>query len=823
MLRKNQQHAQDRNDKKGIITKARIVKYAKRTLLLSVLSFILCWWVTPCFTPVTSLVRATPLSSTIILDRNGETLHHLTRKDHTRHRHITYEQLPETLIKATLAAEDKRYFSHSGIDILATSRSLKDAIKHRKFISGASTITQQTIKLIYPKTKRTLSTKIIEAFRARSLEITHTKETILETYFNHLEYGNRTQGPIQAAAHYFNKPLDQLSLAEYALLAGIPQAPTRHNPRNNPESALKRRNWVLDRMAIVYQIPTEDIDRAKREPIQLAPPAPHDNTPQIAELLSEESTPSIQTTISKNLQTAITSITQRELQKIQHHNVNNAAVVVIHNPTGEILTLLGSPNFDTSIGGKYNGALIPRSPGSALKPFTYLLSFQHRGFTPATIIPDIPTSYPGSRGAEKVVNYDRKYHGPVTISHALGNSLNIPAVRVLNLSGGSEKLLTLLEKFGITTLENTASIYGLSLSIGGGEVTLLEITNAYATLARNGIHLPITLKKQSTQHQSNNDTLSLPQTNHTRNNDTLSLPQTNHTRNNDTLSLPQTAHTRNNNTPSLNSPSTHTSSRTVADPHQCYLIAQILSNNSARSDSFGTHSHLRLPFPCAVKTGTSTDYKDNFCVGYTKDFTVGVWVGNINHTSMKGISGVTGAGPIFQQIMLALHKTQTPTWFEKPAAIHTYNIDPHTGKELSPSHPRYPLAEKLSLLHPPTKASESDYDSQMKPYLDQRFDPWLETATDKFAKKRHIKNTAPLEHFHILSPADNATYLLDPDIPNNGKHLTLTTNTPNAHWTSQTLTIHQNTVTLTPGKHTLTAQNPTTQQTKTVTITVKEL
>ena len=743
--------------------KRRLLRYLKWSSLLCCLAFVLCWWVIPYFTPIPDLAKTSPEESTIILDRDGLPLHHATREDYLRHRNISFEELPETLIQATLAAEDKRFWNHKGVDLLATSRSVKDALTNGKFVSGASTISQQTIKLISPKSKRTISTKITEAFRARRLEMTHDKNTILETYFNHIEYGNRTQGPVHAAAYYFDKPLDQLSLAEYALLAGIPQAPTRHNPRSNPEGALKRRNWVLERMAIVYQIPADEISRAQHEPLSLASPEPPNISPQIAELFADEKAASIQTTLSKKLQSEVKKIAQRELQKIEHNNVNNAAVVIIDNATGEILSLLGSPNFDSSLGGQYNAALIPRSPGSALKPFTYLLSFQHRGLNPATIIPDIPTYYAGSRGAEEIVNYDRKHHGPVTISHALGNSLNIPAVRVLNQSGGPQKLLKLLQRFGITTLGDDSTPYGLSLAIGGGEVTLLEITNAYACLARGGIYLPTTLRK------------------------------------------------------------TIQASKQIANPEQCFLIADILSNNSARSATFGTESQLRLPFRCAVKTGTSTDYKDNFCAGFTKDYTVGVWVGNVDNTPMKGISGVTGAGPIFHETMLALHKDKQATWLEKPESIHAYHIDPHTGKQLDTNHPRYPLNEKLTLLFQPPPATTDDYDTAMRPYLDQRFDKWIETKQQLFAKKITTINHSPIEHFRVLSPANNATYLLDPDLPNNGDTLTLKANSPEVQWKCDTLSISENKVTLTTGKHTITAENPYTKQTHEVTITVEQL
>ncbi len=752
--------------KKSTGRKMMLRKFIKRLLkwsvLTSLVTFSIGWWIVPLFFDIPDEATASPEESQIILDRDGTPLHHATREDFVRHRHIPLADIPEPLVQATLAAEDKRFWDHGGIDFLATSRSIKDAIDNGHFVSGASTVSQQVIKLRSPKAPRTIRTKIREAFQARHLEMTQDKSSILESYFNHLEYGNRNQGPVLAASHYFKKPLDQLSLAECALLAGLPQAPTRHNPRNNPEGAIARRNWILDRMAEVYELPADQITRAKNEPLNLAPATQQYATPEIAELFQGRSDTTIQTTISKPLQDEVKAIVQRELQKLSAQNVNNAAVVIIDNATGEIITLLGSPNFESTLGGQFNAALIPRSPGSALKPFTYLLGFQHRGLHPATIIPDIPTFYAGERGPEEIVNYDRKHHGPVTISHALGNSLNIPAVRVLNQAGGPAKLLTLLKQFGFTSLGDNASTYGLSLSIGGGEVTLLEITNAFATLARLGQFKPSTLQQKDTAKQR------------------------------------------------------------VANATQCQLIAEILTNNNARSHTFGTQSQLRFPFKCAVKTGTSTDYKDNFCMGFTAQYTVGVWVGNIDNTPMQGISGVTGAGPIFHQTMLLLHKNQAAQWFPTPQELSTHAVDPHTGKILKPGHPRYPIAEKMTLLKPPEEASSHDYDSNQRPYLDQRYSKWVDSHKQVFAKASSSHLDSPLETLRILSPAAEATYLLNPDLPNSGNKLTLLANHTAIEWSSDTISISGNKATLILGRHTITARHKQTGETKDVNIRVEQ-
>lgn len=721
--------------------------------------------------PIPEKIKSGPGTSVVLLDRNGEHLGDWVRPDYYRHRAASLDDIPEDLILATLAAEDKRFHDHGGVDFRATARAIRDSWEKGRFVSGASTITQQTVKLSSEKTSRTLPTKIRECLTARHVEMRYSKDEILTAYFNHLDYGNLSQGPLRAARHYFGKPLDQLSLAECALLAGLPQAPSRLNPRRNLAGSKKRRDWILDRMAIVWNLDPDRIARAKSEPVRLSQKHPTSVAPHLVQLMrhtqDHDTTSNIKTTIDASLQRDITSIVRKQIKTLSGKHIQHAAVVVIHNPTGQVLALVGSPDFHQSNSGQIDATRTPRSPGSALKPFTYLLAFERGGMTPASIIEDIPTQFADTRGEKQFVNYDRHHKGPVTIHNALANSLNVPAIRTLNTVGGAHSLLPFLKSFGITTLTEKPIYYGLGLTLGSGDITLLELTNAYATLGRMGTYKPIDFLHKET------------------------------------------------------SPNKH-----IASYRSVWMLAQTMSDNAARSSAFGTHSPLRLPFPCAVKTGTSTDFRDNWCLGFTAEFTVGVWAGNLDNTPMRGISGVTGAGPIFHETMLRLHQDHQPTWFNKPPDMILCHIDPHTGKR----HPKS-SSKTLSLTLPtsriPLPAKASDYDKKGRVLLDERYTQWFAEEADKARFAITKPNSTPHTQqakLNILSPSREAEYLLDPDLPESGRMLKLNTDFPGKFtWESPTLTILNNTTAiLKPGKHTITLKTPSGRQTSR-TFSVKEL
>ena len=708
----------------------------------------------PLLAPLPEALQEPPAPHAVLWDRNGQELTHFPRDDYFRHHPAALDEIPEHLVKATLAAEDKRFFEHPGIDYAATLRALRDNSKHNRITSGASTITQQLIKISTPAAERNWQKKVSEVLAARRLESQWSKEEILTAYLNRLDYGSHQQGCSAAARHFFGKPLADLSLAESALLAGLPQAPSRLNPHRNLQDALIRRNWILHRLQFEFHYDDNVISRAKAEPIRLADRSISNPIPHLARDYDEATRLSIDAGLQRETHTILTD----ELARLREQNVQHGALVVLHNPTGEILAFHGSSDFASPNGGQINGALAPRSAGSTLKPFTYLLAFQNQSLFPGSIIADIPTDYQTEEGLDAPKNFDRRHHGPVSIRHALANSLNVSAMRMLNQVGGPEPLHRLLTELDLTTLHRQPTEYGLGLTIGNAEVNLLELTNAYATLARLGEHLPTTF-------------------------------------------LPDQE-------PTSSYPFTSDAS---------YLITDILADNSARSAAFGIHSSLRLPFPCAVKTGTSSDFRDNWCLGFTGEFTVGVWVGNFDNSPMAGISGVSGAGPIFHRTMLALHEEQHPTFPKQPATLARISIDERTGHRFLISHSQNTPFQRRELCfknHLPLPISPTDFTKENKALLSLEYAEWFMSEDNT---KRHAFALAdskpPLqESLQILTPLPNATYYLDPELPGNFPELNLKANLTDGHWLSDTLNIQNGVAQLTPGEHTITLVNPDTGQ-----------
>ena len=688
--------------------------------------------------------------------------------DSTRANPVTFEEFPADLIACTLAAEDKRFFQHGGIDGWATLRAFRDGIVRGRVVSGASTLTQQLIKISMPPAKRSMRTKIYEALAARHLELKWRKQQILTAYLNRLDYGNLRIGSAEAARFYFQKPLADLSLAECALLAGLPQAPSRLNPIRYPQRAMVRRSTVLNRLESNQAVELTRIRAAIAEPLSLRPMAEASPAPWLPTKAAAMSS-RLPTTLDLPLQKDLELIVREETAKLKHANLRHAAVVVIHNPTGEILGLVSSADWNDQHGGQINGALTPRSPGSTLKPFTYILAMERNHRFPFSILADIPSPFKTPQGLDLPENYDHCYRGPVTLRSALACSLNLPALREVNALGGPSPLHELLENLGITTLQSDPSFYGLGLTLGNAPVRLLELTNAYATLARQGQHFPpkLFLGKSVEPHH-------------------------------------------------------------VFDARSAYWIADILADPIARAPSFQPGGPLDLPFKCAVKTGTSSDFHDNWCVGFTPKFTIGVWAGNFEQIPMKELSGIAGAGPIFHRAMLRLHRDTPPTWFERPAELVEIRIDPRTGKRVAASDPvgAYDLAPANDL---PPLAATTDYDTSGKALLDPLFAEWFASS---YNLRRSVLamdlSQATSVPFQIISPAADTTFLLDPEIPSGSSKLRPVTSIPGAaRWSSETLRIEPSSpepiIHLTPGIHRLTATHPESGVTRTITLHVKSI
>ncbi len=747
-----------------------------RWSLAAAVGIALLWFALPFCVPLPGRLMENPQASPLFLDRHGEVISRLTLPDSSRAAPISIDQIPPDLIACTLAAEDKRFYDHGGIDLLATIRAARDFVLQRRIVSGASTITQQLIKISSPPGKRGLRRKCYEALAARQLQMRWTKPRILAAYLNRLEYGNLRTGTAEAARFYFQKPLADLSLAESALLAGLPQAPSRLNPLRHPKRALARRDVVLGRLAGIGRIEPTRIHQALAEPLNLRPLRETQPAPWLASLTPPAGGPEISTTLDLALQLEIASIVREETRKLQSSNLRHAAVVVIHNPSGEIRALVSSADWNDPRGGQVNGALAPRSPGSTLKPFTYLLAISQNQRLPSSILADIPTPFRTLEGLNLPENYDRTYRGPVTLRSALACSLNVPAMRELNALGGPSPLHELLTRLGLSTLGSDPHADGLGLTIGNAPIRLLELTNAYASLARLGNHLPPRLFSSEKQAPA---------------------------------------------TPIF----TH--------PFAAFLIADILSDPAARAPAFPPGGPLDLPFRCAVKTGTSSDFRDNWCIGYTPEFTVGVWAGNFENQPMKGISGISGAGPIFHRSMLRLHRDHPASWFPLPEGLAEIIIDSRNGKittaDLANRHLRRDLAPTGQF--PPT-AVPTDYENGQatgKALLDPTYAAWFESPHNQ---RRHelALDPAPrlIEPLKIITPSQGMTLLLDPEIPSGSDKLRPVTNLPGtARWSSSTLRIDpaspEPLIHLTPGTHILTATDPRTGKTHDITLHVKHL
>lgn len=570
-----------------------------------------------------------------ITDRRGILLRETTAPDGGRATWLTYPQLPETVVNALIEVEDHRFFSHPGVDAFALGRAVAQNLMTGRIVSGASTITQQLVKqrFGYP---RTAWGKCREMLMALRVERKYSKAEILTEYLNRVSFSNQAFGIEAAARLYFGKPAAHLSLAESVFLVGLIQAPSKFNPYRAPDNALRRQRRLLAQMRRRGAISDAEYQLANNEAARLISKNIRFKAPHFCDVVqnsltaSENNSKEIRTTLNYYLQAQIEGIVARRIDELKDYHVTNAAVLVLDNEQGDILAYVGSKDyFDDSISGQVNGVLSLRQPGSTLKPFTYQLALE-RAYTTATLLPDIK-DFPAAPRSFLPENYDRKFHGPVRLREALACSYNIPAFRLVEQLG-VETLHQRLRQYGFASLRELSSFYGPGLTLGNGEVTLMELTRAYAILARRG------------------------------------RPLRERFRLND---APQSAE------------------MPLFAPRPAYLIADILADRQAAMRAFGEETPLGLPFVTAVKTGTSKDYRDNWTVGFTRDYTVGVWVGNFDGTPMRKVSGITGAAPIYRDVMLTLYRDYNPLNLLDPApdGIVSRRICPLSGKLVQPDCP----------------------------------------------------------------------------------------------------------------------------------------
>lgn len=571
--------------------------------------------------------------STHIYDRNGKLLYEIY-KDQNRTL-ISQTDLPKYISQATIAIEDKDFYIHEGVSpIGGILRAAKEMIVNKN-IQGGSTLTQQLVKSALLTPEQTIQRKVKEILLALWTEKLYTKDEILEMYLNQVPYGGSSYGIEEAAKSYFSKSAKELSISEAAFLAGMPQAPSVYSPYTNPTLARKRRNDVLKKMYEQKYLTEDQYTKAVSEELKVTPPqisiqAPHfvfyvkENLEQQYGIQRvEEGGLNVITSLDLDIQKQAEIILREELEKVAYLNISNGAVLVTKPSTGEILAMVGSVDYFAEPSGAFNVTTALRQPGSSIKPVTYALGLEEKKYTAATTIDDVPTAFPIPGAPPYVpVNYDGRFHGRVPLRYALANSYNIPAVKVLQ-TVGVEEMVSFSKKLGITTW-NDSSRFGLSLTLGGGEVKMVDMATVFGTFANkgrkvntNGV-LRIYNARNETMYESN--------------------PR----------------------------------STKVVSEETSYIISDILSDEFARRFGFGTQSALDIPGKkVAVKTGTTDMKKDNWTVGYTPEFVVTVWVGNNDNTPMNQYlaSGITGAAPIWNRVMTYLLTKYESTWYEKPFDI----------------------------------------------------------------------------------------------------------------------------------------------------------
>ena len=570
-----------------------------------------------------------PSTGAVLRDRHGVVIRELRADDGARARWVPLDASSDRIARAVIAAEDRRFYLHPGVDPLAMIRAAGQVVVHRRIVSGASTLTQQLARSLV-KRPRTLRGKFAEAALALRIEWSLSKREILEQYVNRVSFGPGLRGIEAASRFYFDKPSVDLSLAEAAALAGIPRGPAVYDPRRGTERLLRRRDRVLDRLGDAGLASRDDVLHAQREPLVIAPAGGGSGAPHLVRGLMSGAvdealgplrnrTSELTLTLDRGLQREIEVLAQQTVKSLASRHVTAAAVIVLDNASGEILAYVGSPDIeDAARLGHNDGVLALRQPGSSLKPFVYELAMERLGYTAATVLPDVELYLPTRDGDYHPNNYDGRFHGPVRVREALANSYNVPAVITADAVGPA-RVLERFHELGMRSLTEDGEHYGAAIALGDGEVRLLDIAGAYATLARGGVWKSIVAVKSAVGKDA--------------------AP----------LALPSRE------------------SRRVMDEAMAFVITDILADRGARISSFGEGNVLELPFPVAAKTGTSKGYRDNLTVGFTPDVTVGVWVGNFDGSPMEGVSGVSGAGPLFRGAMLAAARGRSRTEFTRPA------------------------------------------------------------------------------------------------------------------------------------------------------------
>ena len=653
--------------------------------------------------------------SSQILDRSGKLLYAIySEKNRT---FVPLSEMPKTLQEATIAIEDKDFYRHGAVDFRGIARSVFSIVFKRQ-LQGGSTLTQQLVKNTLLTPERTLQRKIKEVVLAFATEALYPKNKILEMYLNQIPYGGTAYGAEAAAITYFGKHVRDLDLSEAALLAGLPEQPTNFSPfGSQPQLAKARQMEVLRAMHDQKYITRDELDKALKKTIVYKNlseeiKAPHfvfyvkdELIKKYGERFVQEGGLKVRTSLDLDIQEMASATVSSEIEKIRGLRVSNGAALVTNPATGEILAMVGSKDyFDPEIDGNVNVTIANRQPGSSIKPLNYAVGIA-KGYTAATPFVDQRVCYPSPNLPPYCpVNYDGQFHGVVSMREALGSSFNIPAVKMLKLNGVADFIAS-VSAMGITTFKDPSN-YGLSLTLGGGEVKMIDMATAFGVLANGGYRVDLHPILEITNSQGVVIEKYTP-------------------------------------------PPSPIFGKKALPEGIAFIISHILSDNNARTRAFGPNSELRIDDkPVSVKTGTTNDYKDNWTIGYTPSTLVAVWVGNNDNTPMSGlVSGVTGAAPIWHDIMENLLQDRPASAPVQPASVE--------GRQVCATYGGIPQGEGRC-------QTKFEYFLKNKPLPKVKIakeNTWIDKGTQDLAKPGQTENVE-LKEVEIVTDATGDRYCI---------------------------------------------------------------
>jgi 1A family penicillin-binding protein len=660
----------------------------------------------------TKLSTSTGSFSTQIYDRNNQLLY--TIYGNRNQTFTPLEKIPKTLQQATIAIEDKNFYKHGAIDLRGITRAAYSTLFHKQ-VQGGSTITQQLVKNGLLTQERTVTRKIKELTLSIVVEFMYSKDKILEMYLNQVPYGGTAYGVEAASNTYFGKPVKSLSLAEQAYLAGLPEAPSTLSPfGSHPELGKKRQETTLKKMHEQGYITQKQLDEALKEELhfqKISNPikAPHFVfyikdllQDKYGERIVEQGGLKVYTSLDLKLQEYAQQIVASEVAKLKPNKVGNGAALITNPATGEILAMVGSRDWYADLDGNMNMTTAQLQPGSSIKPINYATGLI-KGYTAATPFVDKPLCFPNPGNAPYCPrNYDGNFHGVVQMRQALGNSLNIPAVEMLKLNT-IESMIATASAMGITTFKDPDR-YGLSLTLGGGEVTMTDMATAFGVFANQGYRIDLHPILKVTD----------------RNNKILE---------------------------EYNPPKSPIFGTKVFSPSIAWIISDILGDNNARLAAFGPNSELKINKKfVSVKTGTTNDYKDNWTIGYTPKYVVAVWVGNNDRTPMSGVvSGLTGAAPIWNKLMTHVLQKQKPKEPPRPPDIISKAICSTSG---------------LLPQEDPNNRCPTRFEYFIKGTEPKKVDPgntavWMDKTTNSPAKAGQTDNVEAKDEYVVTDPLGN--------------------------------------------------------------------